>query len=50
MIVMAKGLGNGLAIGAVVGRAEVVESVGPEPPPLHLRREPDLDGGRPCEP
>jgi 4-aminobutyrate aminotransferase len=33
MIVMAKGLGNGLAIGAVVGRAEVVESVAPN---LHL--------------
>src|ERR671912_1933122 len=33
MIVMAKGLGNGLAIGAVVGRAEVVESVSPH---LHL--------------
>ena len=33
MIVMAKGLGNGLAIGAVVGRAEVVESVRPN---LHL--------------
>ena len=33
MIVMAKGLGNGLAIGAVVGRAEVVESVSPN---LHL--------------
>jgi 4-aminobutyrate aminotransferase len=30
---MAKGLGNGLAIGAVVGRAEVVESVAPN---LHL--------------
>jgi len=30
---MAKGLGNGLAIGAVVGRAEVVESVSPN---LHL--------------
>jgi 4-aminobutyrate aminotransferase len=33
MIVMAKGLGDGLAIGAVVGRAEVVESVSPN---LHL--------------
>ena len=33
MIVMAKGLGNGLAIGAVVGRAEVIESVAPN---LHL--------------
>ena len=33
MIVMAKGLGNGLAIGAVVGRAEVIESVSPN---LHL--------------
>lgn len=33
MIVMAKGLGNGLAIGAVVGRAEIVESVAPN---LHL--------------
>ena len=26
---MAKGIGNGLAIGGVVGRAEVVESVSP---------------------
>jgi len=33
MIVMAKGIGNGLALGAVVGRAEVVESVAPN---LHL--------------
>ena len=33
MIVMAKGLGNGLAIGAVVGRAEIIESVSPN---LHL--------------
>src|ERR687884_1339107 len=33
MIVMAKGLGNGLAIGAVVGRSEVIESVTPN---LHL--------------
>jgi 4-aminobutyrate aminotransferase len=33
LIVMAKGIGNGLAIGAVVGRAEVVESVNPH---LHL--------------
>ncbi|HSL00967.1 MAG TPA: aspartate aminotransferase family protein [Rubrobacteraceae bacterium] len=33
LIVMAKGIGNGLAIGAVVGRAEVVESVSPH---LHL--------------
>ncbi len=33
MIVMAKGIGNGLAIGAVVGRAEVIESVSPK---LHL--------------
>ncbi len=33
MIMMAKGLGNGLAIGAVMGRAEVVESVAPN---LHL--------------
>ncbi|MBA3424439.1 MAG: aspartate aminotransferase family protein [Rubrobacter sp.] len=33
MIVMAKGIGNGLALGAVVGRAEVIESVAPN---LHL--------------
>src|ERR687898_1497473 len=33
LIVMAKGIGNGLAIGAVVGRAEIVESVSPH---LHL--------------
>jgi 4-aminobutyrate aminotransferase len=33
LVVMAKGIGNGLAIGAVVGRAEVVESVSPH---LHL--------------
>ncbi len=33
MIVMAKGIGNGLAIGAVVGKAEVIESVTPK---LHL--------------
>ena len=33
MIVMAKGIGNGLALGAVVGRAEVIESVSPK---LHL--------------
>jgi 4-aminobutyrate aminotransferase len=33
LVVMAKGIGNGLAIGAVVGRAEVVESVNPH---LHL--------------
>lgn len=33
MIVMAKGIGNGLAMGAVVGRAEVVDSVAPN---LHL--------------
>ncbi len=33
LVVMAKGLGNGLAIGAVMGRAEVMESVSPN---LHL--------------
>ncbi len=33
LMTMAKGLGNGLAIGAVMGRAEVVESVSPN---LHL--------------
>src|ERR687890_2150166 len=33
LVVMAKGIGNGLAIGGVVGRAEVVESVSPH---LHL--------------
>ncbi len=33
LITMAKGLGNGLAIGAVMGRAEIVESVSPN---LHL--------------
>ncbi|HZC19339.1 MAG TPA: aminotransferase class III-fold pyridoxal phosphate-dependent enzyme, partial [Rubrobacteraceae bacterium] len=33
LITMAKGLGNGLAIGAVMGRTEVMESVSPN---LHL--------------
>src|SRR5215216_4899540 len=33
LITMAKGLGNGLSIGAVMGRAEVVESISPN---LHL--------------
>ena len=33
LFVMAKGIGNGLAIGGVVGRAEVVESISPH---LHL--------------
>ena len=33
LFVMAKGIGNGLAIGGVVGRAEVVESLSPH---LHL--------------
>src|SRR5919199_2022559 len=33
LITMAKGLGNGLAIGAVMGRAEIVDSVSPN---LHL--------------
>ncbi|MCA1838463.1 MAG: aminotransferase class III-fold pyridoxal phosphate-dependent enzyme, partial [Actinobacteria bacterium] len=33
LITMAKGLGNGLAIGAVMGRAEIVESIAPN---LHL--------------
>lgn len=33
LMTMAKGLGNGLAIGAVMGRAEIVESISPN---LHL--------------
>jgi 4-aminobutyrate aminotransferase len=33
LITMAKGLGNGLSIGAVMGRAEIIESVSPN---LHL--------------
>jgi 4-aminobutyrate aminotransferase len=33
LITMAKGLGNGLAIGAVMGRSEIVESISPN---LHL--------------
>ena len=33
LITMAKGLGNGLAIGAVMGRAEVIDSVAPN---LHI--------------
>src|SRR5829696_6533602 len=33
LITMAKGLGNGLAIGAVMGRAEVVDSISPN---LHI--------------
>src|SRR5215210_332561 len=33
LITMAKGLGNGLAIGAVMGRAEIIESISPN---LHL--------------
>jgi 4-aminobutyrate aminotransferase len=33
LITMAKGLGNGLAIGAVMGRAEIVDSISPN---LHL--------------
>src|ERR687885_845251 len=33
LITMAKGLGNGLSIGAVIGRAEIVESISPN---LHL--------------
>ena len=33
LITMAKGLGNGLAIGAVMGRAEVIDSVSPN---LHI--------------
>ena len=33
LVTMAKGLGNGLAIGAVMGRAEIVDSVSPN---LHL--------------
>lgn len=33
MITMAKGLGNGLAIGAVMGRSEVVDSISPK---LHI--------------
>ncbi|MDQ4105668.1 MAG: aspartate aminotransferase family protein [Actinomycetota bacterium] len=33
MITMAKGLGNGLAIGAVMGRAEIIDSIGDK---LHI--------------
>jgi len=33
LIVMAKGLGNGLSIGAVMGRAEIIDSISPN---LHL--------------
>ncbi|HEX6709127.1 MAG TPA: aspartate aminotransferase family protein [Rubrobacter sp.] len=33
MITMAKGLGNGLAIGAVMGRAELIDSISPK---LHI--------------
>ncbi len=33
MITMAKGLGNGLAIGAVMGRAEIIDSISPK---LHV--------------
>ncbi|HEX2182698.1 MAG TPA: aminotransferase class III-fold pyridoxal phosphate-dependent enzyme, partial [Rubrobacteraceae bacterium] len=33
LLTMAKGLGNGLAIGAVMGRAEVIDSVSPK---LHI--------------
>ena len=33
LITMAKGLGNGLAIGAVMGRAEVIDSISPK---LHI--------------
>ena len=33
LVVMAKGLGNGLSIGAVMGRAEIIDSISPN---LHL--------------
>jgi 4-aminobutyrate aminotransferase len=33
LVTMAKGLGNGLAIGAVMGRAEIVDSISPD---LHI--------------
>ena len=45
MMTFAKGLGNGFAIGGVVARAELMDAL-PATQLLHLRRQPDLHGGR----
>src|SRR3712207_9342645 len=46
MVTMAKGLGNGLSIGAVMGRAELLDSLSPKQHVSTFRRNHPLRAGR----